>query len=256
VPGRLLDVRSADLLSREVHSLGWDHQKLQALSTLVLKDLARLEHILGIPIPWVGSVFEHGATALPAAASIISYPMFQVYLPEMAGKAGKAIPTLAREGGPLTDTRRDLTVHVQFLDPQPGRVQHATLNSSTYHLTERQPQLFHKLELSEQLSTTLAGHASITATAAASVQRGTSSDLKLMPVSRTQAHTRSIAYLPVSVDTLITVTVHFRNTRGMIDVASRPRAHLRYRMRNALVLAISPMASIRYGLVQPEPGER
>jgi hypothetical protein len=254
VPGRLLDISSAELRNREVLSLGWDHQKVQALSSLVLKDLARMEHILGIPIPWVGSVFEHGAITLPAAVGGISYPMFQVYLSEMVGPAGKAIPTLTREGGPFTDTSRDLTVHVQFLDPQPGHHQHLTLNSSTYHLAEREPQLYQTFGLSARLSTSLAGQVNVAATAAGSEQRGTFSDLKLMPLSRTEAHTRSMSCLLTWVHALVTIDVDFWNTRGPVKVPSRPSARLRYHMKNALLLALTPTASIRHGLPPvPEP---
>jgi hypothetical protein len=252
-PGRLLPISAGDLRSGESVNLGWDQLKLQQLSSLVLRDLARLEHIHGMPIPWVGVAFEHGATALLAAAAIISYPMFQAFLPEMAENGGKTFPALTREGGPVTDTTRELTVQVQFIDPQPidaqpGRPQRATRNSSTYHLTERQPQLFHNSGMSGQLRTSLTEHANFAAEAEASAQRGTFSDLKVMPVSRAQAHTSSIAWLPLSVDALVTVTVGFRNTRGKINVTSRRPALLRYRVRNGLVLGLSPALGIKHGL--------
>jgi hypothetical protein len=253
VPGRPLDISAEDLRSGEAASLGWDHLKVQALNSRVLRDLARLEHIYGMTIPWVGSAFEHGATTLLAAANIISYPMFQSYLPEMVdGDNGKEFPTLTRDGGPFTDTSRRLTVHVQFIDPQPGRRKQATRNSSTYHWPERTPRLLHNFGLSAQLRTSLPGNVSLTATAAPSTQRGLFSDVKLMPLSGVQAHTRSVPYQPVSVDALVTVGVSFRNTRGMIDVPSRPRARLRYRVRNALVLLLSPKLSVKHNLRSPE----
>jgi hypothetical protein len=175
-----------------------------------------------------------------------------VFLPELASSGGMPAPTLFRDGGPFTDTSRDLTLQVRFLNPQPLGPVPVTANSSTYHLPERQPQLFHTHGLSADLGASPAGHTRTRLIQGASVQKGTHSGLRLMTPERAAARTRSASDLMVSADALVEVVVRFRNTRGTLTLPSRPRARLRYRLRNALALGFSPESADTYG--QRGPG--
>ena len=84
------------------------------------------------------------------------------------------------------------------------------------------------------------------------MQKGTHSGLRLMTPERAAARTRSASDLMVSADALVEVVVRFRNTRGTLTLPSRPRARLRYRLRNALALGFSPESADTYG--QRGPG--
>ncbi len=267
-PGRTagaLAITAPDLLDRRVISLGFDHEKLQVLFEEVMAKLAGNElPASGQRSHAVARLTEHGTRAQDALRYLLSHPVFTRYLDRQLGD-GMTMPEMVRPGGAWTDTHGELGVQVELA----GRPH------VLGYLSAWDEAVQYGFDEQEQHRSRTGGWA-LGATGGAAFNTGNSpsaadfavdlsfgsreqrwSNAIQQTMTKVDALNRALSWLRVSPDALITVTLTARNERDWIRISrlgtwlGGGRVAVRFRVRHALELALSPEASIRLGIYHP-----
>ncbi len=275
-----LNVTAKDFLKRRVLNLGWDGRKLQALFPELMAKLAGNERPLsGQRSHAVARHTEHGTRNQDALRYIFSAPMLNRYLERMLGQEGMTMPTLVREGGTLTDTYGDVTVQVE-LAPDPLVLSNYTIwdEGVAYGFDETGQGVSRNAGWSFG-ATGGAGfragnvhHATPPAptvtdfsiSAAVGTHEERSATAVQQHLMKGEALHRALSWLRVSPDATITVRFKAHNKRDWMDVSELAErlggvaewleggeVAVRFLVRNALELALSPEASIDLGIYHP-----
>ncbi len=268
-----LKITAEDLRTRRVLNLGYDHEKLQVLFGEVMAKLAGNERpVSGQSSHAVARLTEHGTRAQDGLRYMLSQPMFSRYLDKQLGQ-DMTMPPLVREGGTWTDTHGELSVRVEF-ELNPLVLSNYTVwdegVDSTFNEQGRQRSRGHAGALG---ATGGAGWRSgdqhradppapnitdfvASVDAGGSAERSSSAIQQTMP--RVDALNRALSWLRVSPDALITVTLTARNERDWIQPGKLwtwlggGEVAVRFKVRNALELALSPEVSIDLDVYHPD----
>jgi hypothetical protein len=283
-PGNQLNITADDLLSRTVLSLGFDPEKLQILheeaagrltgtdpATAAVADRAARRQGSHA----VARLIEAGTRGQDLLRYALSYPMMTRELFNLVRPGGLKMPALARAGGPLTDTFGDIEVAVQFEDnPDILGYFAAWVEGGGYGFDEFQQNKSRAagsalgaaggvgVNTGDRSDSNPLSPKKQTANFDIQPSFGTSktrtSDAVAQYMSRFDMWNRSLQWLRVSPNAIITVTLTARNQRDWIDL-SKLGTHLgggkfavRYRVRNAAELGLSPEKSIDLGIYQPQ----
>ena len=267
-PGAL-NITAADLLDRRVVNLGYDHEKLQILFGEVMAKLAGNElPASGQRSHAVARLTEHGTRAQDALRYLLSHPVFTRYLDKQLDD-GMTMPDLVRPGGAWTDTHGELSVQVELAqNPHVLGYVSGWDEAVKYEFDEQEQ---HRSRTGGWALGADGGAAFNTGKAGPSSPSGGDFAIDVSFGSRQQrsgnaiqqtmtkvdAINRTLSWLRVAPDAVITVTLTARNERDLIKVSKLGtwldggKVAVRFRVRHALELALSPEASIRLGIYHP-----
>jgi hypothetical protein len=276
--GPALNVTAEDLLARRVLSLGWDHEKLQVLSDEVMALLSGNElPASGERSHAVGRLLEPGRSR-DAVLYDLSYPVFTRELFNLLPSGGMTLPPLARGGGPLTDTLGDLQIEVMFRK-NPAKLGYFSgwVEAGSYDFEEFQQNLARTIGWSLGVNAGAGantGHlddtnpassgkriagAALEPSVGSRLTRAT--DAVQQSMTRFDMVNRAGPWLRVAPDAIVTITLTARNERDWIKLSglgtpigawiAGGKVTVRFLVRNAAELALSPEKSIDLGIYHP-----
>ncbi|HEY2577122.1 MAG TPA: hypothetical protein VGI74_12530, partial [Streptosporangiaceae bacterium] len=284
VLGKRLDITGADLLSRTVLSLGFDPEKLQILHEEVAGRLTGTDPAApAVTDPAarkqgshaVARLIEAGTRGMDLLRYALSYPALTRELFNLVDRDGMKLPGLARAGGPLTDTLGDIKVAVEFEDnPDILGYFAAWVEAGGYGFDEFQQNKSRAAGSSLGISPGVGINtgdraddnpfspkkqtANFDIEPSVSTSKTRTSDAITQTMSRFDMWNRSLQWLRVSPNAIITVTLTARNQRDWLDLSKLGtylgggKFAVRFRVRNAAELGLSPEKSIDLGIYQPQ----
>ncbi|MDT5028831.1 MAG: hypothetical protein QOE61_5257, partial [Micromonosporaceae bacterium] len=264
-------ITADDIKAGKVLTLGFAHEKLQILDELLAAKFS------GRDLPWwqrshaVARVIEQDT--LGALHYMLSYQMFTLGLPEMLEPDGMAMPTMVREGGAWTDTYGDVSVQVEHVDPHVLGYFNGSILAETYKFLDLQRNLSRTAGISLNLTGGGAFNAgdlqvkdpvsprrqAVGGSLAASLARhgGMSEHGGGQSLTHMDAGWRTIPWLRVSPDAIITLTLTARNERDWINMRrlgtwlGGGKVEVKFLVRHAAEFAFTPEQSIDRGLYHP-----
>ncbi len=263
-PGRALNITGDDIRGRRMYALGFDPEKLQVLFDEVAAKLAGNE----VPASEersraVARLIEHGTRAREALHYMLSYPMLTNNLEDLLGERGKTMPTLVREGGPLTDNHGDVHVQVQFIEPEVVGYFDGSMESMPYEFAAFKRNVGRTAGMSLDLTgggalntgdllvknpvSPVRQTANVVLDPVVARNRARTGDGGMQTLSQMDAVLRTSPWLRVSADAIVTVTLDVRNKRDWIDLPGG-EVTVAFRVRHAAELGLTPEASVDLGL--------